>query len=247
MLGTRCRRESTNPARVSNPASRGSKRSRCDSRSRILAAWGWRCNDGGSAHQILGVEYSDDVFRAALRVIDGNARVLLLDYPSQGFLQGEVAGKGKNIRAGHHDFAHRNVFQFEGLVNHFFLKGRNLTELAASRHKQLELIGRMDGTLANLARAEYTKHDAGGPAHDKKEGAADGEENIHRAGDGQGDLFGTLQGERFRDQFAEDHVQERDQSEGNYYGDAVGIKCGVWNASYRTFDHAGQQRLAHPT
>ena len=42
-------------------------------------------------------------------------------------------------------------------------------------------------------------------------------------------------------------MQERDQSEGNYYGDAVGIKCGVWNASYRTFDHAGQQRLAHPT
>src|SRR5438045_2557873 len=59
----------------------------------------------GPTHQVLGVEHSDDVFWAALRVIDGNARVLLFDYASQGFFQGEVAGERKNVRARDHDLA----------------------------------------------------------------------------------------------------------------------------------------------
>src|SRR2546430_8709337 len=200
----------------------------------------------GPTHQVLGVKHSDDVFRATLRIIDRNTRVLLFDHPSQGFLQGEVAGEGEDIGAGHHDFAHRNVFQFQGLVNHFLLEGRNLTELAAGRGNQVELIWRMDGTLPNLARTEYTQHDAGGAGHHKKEGAADGEENVHGSSDYQGDLFGTLQSQGFRNQCPEDHVQTADQSARNCDGDSVGISHGMWNAADRTLDHAGQQRLAHP-
>ena len=77
-------------------------------------------------------------------------------------------------------------------MNDFFLEGRDLAELSAGSDDQLEFVGRVDGTLANLARAEYAEHDAGRPTHHKKEGAADGEENVHGACDGQGNLFSTL-------------------------------------------------------
>ena len=46
----------------------------------------------GPTHQVLGVEHADDVFGAALRVEDGNTRMLFLDHARQGFVQRQITG-----------------------------------------------------------------------------------------------------------------------------------------------------------
>jgi len=40
-------------------------------------------------------------------------------------------GREKNIRTGDHDFADGNAVEFDGIVDHFFLRQGNLAELAA--------------------------------------------------------------------------------------------------------------------
>ncbi len=39
------------------------------------------------AHQVFGIEHADDVLGAALRIVDGNARVLLINYAGEGFFE----------------------------------------------------------------------------------------------------------------------------------------------------------------
>ena len=71
------------------------------------------------AHEIFGVEDSDDVFGAALRIVDGDAGVLLVDDAGQGIVEVEVGGQGKNSGARDHDLAGGDVVEFERVEEHF--------------------------------------------------------------------------------------------------------------------------------
>ena len=73
------------------------------------------------AHQVLGVEHADDGFGTAGGIVNRDAGVLLLDDFGDGFLERHVAGKRKNVRARHHDFAGGDGFQIEGVVEQFLL------------------------------------------------------------------------------------------------------------------------------
>ena len=97
-------------------------------------------------------------------------------------------------------------------------------------------------------RAEQAQNEAAGAAHEKEDGAREGEERLHGRGDGEGDLLGALQGQSFRDQFAEDHVHVGDQAEGDGDGDGVGVDGGVRHLvdELHPFDQAGDHGLADP-
>ena len=186
---------------------------------------------------------------AALRIVDRDAGVLAFDHAGQGFVEREVAGQGKNVRAGDHDFAHGNAVEFDGAVDHLFLELGDLAELAAGGDDELEFVGRVDGAAAaRVAGAEEPQHQAAGAAHEKQHGAGEGEEGFHGRGDGQGDLLGALQGQGLRNEFAENHVQVGDQAEGDHDGDAVGIDGGVRNSLHelQSFDEAGDHGFADP-
>ena len=81
------------------------------------------------------------MLRPALRVVNRDAGVLAFDNTGQRLIEAEVSGQRENVRAGDHDFANRNAVQFNGVVNHLFLKFRNLSELAAGGNNQLEFVG----------------------------------------------------------------------------------------------------------
>src|SRR5882757_3611610 len=141
------------------------------------------------------------MLRAALWIVNWHPGMLLFDHTPQGIRQHEVAGKREYVGARHHHLADGDVIQFQGLVDHLLLKRRDLSELPACGHNELELVGRVYRTLSNAPRTEYTQDPAGGPAHHEKQGTSQGEEHVHRPGHGEGYLFGTLQGQGFRDEF----------------------------------------------
>ncbi len=112
--------------------------------------------------------------------------------------------QGKNIRPSHHDFADGDVVEFDGRVNHFFLRLGNLAELAAGGDDELEFIRRVNGAAATgFAGTEESQHQTAGAAHEEEQGASEGEESFHGCGDGEGYLLGALEGECFRDELTE--------------------------------------------
>jgi len=52
------------------------------------------------ADKLFVVKDADDVLGAALRVVDGDARVLAFDNAIQGFVEGEIGGQGKKYPDG---------------------------------------------------------------------------------------------------------------------------------------------------
>ena len=134
-------------------------------------------------------------------------------------------------------------------MDHFFLKFRDLAELAAGGHDQFEFVGRVDGasTTCRLGPKE-TQHHASGAAHKEQDRTRQGEERLHGRGDRKGNLLGALQGQSFRDQLAEDYVHVGDQAEGDGDRDGVGVDRGVRNSVNEThpFDQAGDHGLADP-
>ncbi len=66
-------------------------------------------------------------------VVDGNAGVLLFDDAGGGLFDGHVGGKGEDLAARGHDFAHGDVAELDGAVDDLFLKGGEETHAAAWR------------------------------------------------------------------------------------------------------------------
>src|ERR1700691_1903568 len=309
--GIRCKRASTNPARVSKPASRGRSRPCWVSRSRMLTEpsrtrtdssanagsgaetsnsssisptncsrmsstvitpalfefveefgedFGFgndqdivhdladlgtrdaRCQrlaeiDEAEAHpadEFLVIKDADDVFGATLRVVNRDTRVLPFDDAVEGFIEGEVGGQRKNIGTSDHDFADGDAVEFDGVVDHLFLRGGNLADLAAGGDDELEFVGGVDGAAAaGITGAEKPQDQASGAAHEKKYGACEGEERFHGSSHSQGDLLGALQGESLGDEFAEQDVEIGDEAEGDDDGDAVGVDGRVRNLMHK--------------
>ena len=93
---------------------------------------------------------------------------------------------------------------------------------------------------------EYPQHPAGRPAHDEKQGAGQGQEDVHGRRHRQRHLLRALQRQRLGNQFAQDDVQAGDQDERDENCNAVSVNRGVRNVLDRTQHHLGQQRLTHP-
>ncbi len=109
-------------------------------------------------------------------------------------------------------------------MDHLFLKLRNLAELAAGGHDELEFVGGVDGaSAAGGLRSEHAKNQAPRAAHKEENGARQRQEGFHRRGDGEGYLLGALQGQGLRDQFPEDHVHVGDEAESDGDGDRMGV------------------------
>ena len=198
-------------------------------------------------HDVFGIEDADDVLGSALRIVDGNAGVLFVGDAGEGFFETEIGGQGKDSSARDHDLASGNAIEFEGIEKHFFLGGGKLSGGARGTDDEPELVGGVDGPVADFVGAEGAEDEAGGAAHEDGEGRGHGEKDIHGCGDGEGDAFGALQGERFWDEFSEDDVQAGDENEGDGDGDGMGVEDGVGNTADQGFDEACQYGLAQPS
>ena len=132
------------------------------------------------AHQVLGVQHPDNVFGAALRVVNGNSRMLIFNNFAESVIKRHVTRKGKDIRACNHNLAHSNVVQFQCVVDHLLLSGGNLPKLPAGSNDKFEFIRRVDGALPQLPRAKQAQHAACCSAHQENHRAGQGQEHVHR-------------------------------------------------------------------
>ena len=87
------------------------------------------------------------MFGATLRIIDRNPRVLSFNHADQSVVENQIRRERKNIGTRDHNCAHRNAIEFDGVVDHFFLELRNLTELAAGGHDELQFVWRMNAPV----------------------------------------------------------------------------------------------------
>jgi hypothetical protein len=109
----------------------------------------------------------------------------------------------------------------------------------------------VDGTFAAERCAEEAKDERGGDVHELHDGTRDADEDVHRAGDGEGDAFGALQGEGLGDKLAEKHLEVGDEREGEDDGDGMGVDGGVRRKRVEApageaKEHLGDSRLADP-
>src|ERR1700677_617380 len=105
--------------------------------------------------------------------------MLAFDYTSESFVDGEIGRQGENVRTSDHDLAHGDAVEFDGVVDHFFLRLGNLAELAAGGDDEFEFVGGGDGSgPAAFGAAEKFQERAAGTAHEKQEGHGQGEERF---------------------------------------------------------------------
>ncbi len=145
-----------------------------------------------------------------LDVVDGDAGVLLLDDAGAGAFDGHVGGEREDLAARRHDLADGDVVEFDGAVDDLFLEGGKQAHAAGGRGDELELFGRVHGAFAGERRAEETQDEGGGAVHQADGGTRHADEDVHGAGDGEGDALGALQGEGLWDEFAEEEFEVGD-------------------------------------
>ncbi len=150
-----------------------------------------------------------------LALVDRDAGVLLLDDAGAGALDGQVGGEREDFAAGGHYLAHGDVVQLDGAVDDLFLEGGKQAHAAGRGSDQLELFRRVDGALAVQRSVEETQHMRGGDVHQANGGAADADDDVHGAGNGEGDALGALQGERLRHKLTEQKFKVSDRGEGD--------------------------------
>src|SRR5215469_6766996 len=147
--------------------------------------------------QVTSIENSDDVLRAALRVIDGNAGVGFLGDALEGFVERHIAGKREDVRPWNHDLADDDVLQFERALDHLLLRRFQNSGAMTGGHNQLELFGGVYAALTYLLGAESPQNDPGGGSHDGQQRSGQGHEKIDRPGHSEGHGLGALQRQRF--------------------------------------------------
>src|SRR5581483_7801512 len=119
------------------------------------------------AHQVLCVEYADDVLGATLGIKNRNSRMLLLHHSVDCVLQRQVPWQRKNIGSRNHHLSHGDVLKFQGMMNHLFLHGGDLLQLPTCRDDELDFIRRMYWPLPHAAEAKHSEDGSGRCSHDK--------------------------------------------------------------------------------
>ena len=106
----------------------------------------------------------------------------------------------------------------------------------------------MHRTLPHSTQAEDPQDPPRGPAHDKDEWASQRKKDVHRRRHSQCHLLCPLQGEGFRYQFTENHVQEGDQAKGDADRNAVRVHQHMRDPlqELEALDEMGNHGLADP-
>ena len=198
------------------------------------------------AHQVLGVQHSDNVLRPALRIVNRNSRVLLVDDTLQRFLERQIAGHGKDIRPGNHDLAHGNVLQIEGAQDQLSFRRAQYPQSAAGGDDQLQLFRRVHAGLADLSHAEGFQHDARGGRHERQKRRGQRHEEIHRPGNGQRNALRPLQRNRLGNHFSQDDDHVGHQHKGQNNSDRMRVKVRVRQAGKQRLDHVSDRGFADP-
>src|SRR6202790_4812919 len=141
------------------------------------------------SHQVLRIKHSNNMFWTALRIVNGNSRVLLLHDSFQGLVQSQIPRQRENIRPRHHHLAHRDVVQFYGLMYHLLLKRRDLSELTAGGYDQFQFVRRVHGPLTSPTRSKRAQNRPCRPAHHEEHRPSESEKDFHRRSDSQRHLF----------------------------------------------------------
>src|SRR5712692_12104016 len=88
--------------------------------------------------EVLHVKNADDVFGRFL--VNGNARVLVLDDAADNLVQCGAGGKRHDLVARNHDLPNRHVVEVDHPVQHGFLRLQQLSPAAAAADDQLEFL-----------------------------------------------------------------------------------------------------------
>ena len=201
------------------------------------------------AGDVFGVDEADDLFGAAGGVVDGDAGVLLVDDAGAGFLDEHVGGEREDALARDHDLAGGDLVELDGAVDDGFLIFGEHAHAAGGGGDELELFGGVDSAFLGHWGAEELQNELRRSVHEADGGASEGDEDFHRPGDGDGDLFGFAEGEGFGDELAEQDVEVGNQGEAQhdgYYGDQVGVDGRVGDGLEPSSEEAGDDGFADP-
>ncbi len=212
------------------------------------------------AGDVLGVDDADDAVGVgdgdvslvcSAVLIDWDAGVLLLDNAGAGAFDGQACGEGKDLAARGHDFADGDVVEFDCAMDDFLLKWREKAHAAGGGGDEFEFLRRVHGAFAAERRSEETQDQGSRVIHQADGGAGHADEDVHRAGHGEGNAFGALEGESLRNEFAQENFKIGDGGKGEDNGsgvrvdDSMGWQDGQEGRSDGQ-EHFGDGRLTEP-
>ena len=127
-------------------------------------------------------------------VVDGDAGVLLVDDAGAGFLDEHVGGEGEDALARDHDLAGGDLVELDGAVDDGFLILGEHAHAAGGGGDELELFGGVDSAFLGHGSAEELENELRRVVHEADGWAGEGDEDVHRSRDGDGNLFGFAEG-----------------------------------------------------
>ena len=195
---------------------------------------------------VLGIHHADDVLGTALRVVDRNPRILLLHDAGIRFLHQQVSREREDPAPRGHHLARHHLVQLDGAMDDLLLKGRQQTHPPGCGRNQLQLLWRMHRRLLVHWRVEGPQNRPRGMIHKTDYGPRQPDENIHRSGDGKGDLVDPLQSQRLRHQFAKQHMQVRDQRERQRDRHEIRVKPDMGHSAKPAHERLRYPLLADP-
>ena len=198
------------------------------------------------AADVLGVEDANDEFRAALRIINGDAGVHFLDNAGAGIFDQHIGGEREDALARGHDLAGDDVVHLDGAVDERLLVFGQHAGAARSRGHELELFGGVDGALVGERRVKETQDQPGGAVEQADEWTGETDENFHGPGNTESHLVGAAESERFWDELAEENDNVGDEGEGQRDGGEVRVEAGVGKAGHGLLEEGGDSGLAEP-
>ena len=205
-----------------------------------------REGDGAEVHDagdVLGVDDADDVFRAAVGIVDGNAGVLLVDDAGGGLFDGEVGWKREDLAAGCHDLADGDLVELDGAVDDLFLEGGQQAHATSGGGDELKSSGEWTAPSPRRGARKSLRTTVAEELMQLDGRTGDADEDVHGAGNGECDAFGALKGERLGDELAEEDLEVSDDGKGEDNGDGVDVQDDVvWESGEERGGDAEQER-----
>ena len=95
-----------------------------------------REGDGAEVHEardVFGIDDADDVVRAGVGIVDGDAGVLLLNDAGGGLLERHIGWEREDVAARGHNLADGDVVELDGAMDDLFLKDGEKSHAARGR------------------------------------------------------------------------------------------------------------------
>jgi hypothetical protein len=157
----------------------------------------------------------DPNHRVERATVDGVARVGRLDHGRERLLGRELDRERDHLRPRHHHRRDLLVGEVEDLVEHLLLLLLELPLLRRAREQHLQLGLGVNVHLApRRLEPERAQDRLTGALQHPDQRLEDDEEAAHRRRDGERGALGVAERDSLRNELAHDHVQERDDQEG---------------------------------